>query len=115
MLYKKDQKLREKVDSEKWLLAKAKALWESIVETNKDLIEKIKDADWHKTLSSVEEDIKYDKSKVTTWAQQQKDKDRSAEWKLFVEKISKTIPDKKTLEDWAGKYKQRIINRWNNL
>ncbi len=113
MLYKKDDKLREKVDNEKWLLGKAKILWESILEVNKNLIEKVKDTDRQKTISSVEEDIKYDKEKVTSWAQTQKEKDRSAQWKQFVENISKNIPDKKTLEEWLGKYKQRII-QWRN-
>ena len=114
-LVKKDPTLREKIQETPGILGKIKILGEKRLQNNKELIEDIKATDRDKTVNDIESDLHHDGDNIGQWIENQSDKDRETQWHETIRKITWNIPDKKTLADWREKYKQSIIQRWNNL
>lgn len=114
-LFQKDKELREKVQAEQWLLGKLKLMGEWLLQENKQLYKEISETDWDKTIESLEKNVTHDSATIQQRAKNQENKDREEQWRTVIREVIDTIPDKKTLADWAEKYKNRIMQRWNNL
>lgn len=110
---KKDPVLREKVVNEPGILGKAKVVWESWIQDNKEIFEEIKNTDREKTIETVEKDISYDGEKIKKRTNEQSEKDWETEWHETARTILSKIPSKKKLADWVEKYKQRIT-QWRD-
>lgn len=113
--YKKDKTLQKKVSTEPGILGKAKLIWESRLQDNKEIFEEIKKTDWDKTIDAVEQDIAYDSEKIKKRWTEVSEKDWETTWHDTIRNVISKMPDKKTLADWVEKYKQRIVKWWDTL
>jgi hypothetical protein len=115
----KDKKLRNEVQSAPGFLQKLKVFWSKRRETNKELVEEVsenaKDWDWNKSVETIKSNIDKDSETVQQrWAAQE-GKDRENQWKESVRKIIAKAPSQKSLEETLQKYKQKILDRRENI
>lgn len=115
MMLKKDPELREKVKTEPGLLQKWKILGESRRAQNKEIVENIKEVNFDSLIKDIEKNVKVDADNIQQRTNEQWEKDWESEWHNAVRSIVWSMPDKKKLEDWIEKYKQRIIQWRENL